>query len=202
MYRYCRLRALRSVAVKMISKLNFSSDKDTANMKLETELMMRVRGHPNVVRATRAGPCVCVRRRRGCVFSCSMCRRQVELKECFEDRGHYYLVMELCIGGELMDRIVAHQSFSEKVGVPAACPHGVSDKPHVAAAVVCAGGCVILPADAPGPAALPQQPRRAQVWRSLRAVLVPRLSSCQSCPRAKGVTSCRVAVCVSLGAGT
>ncbi len=39
------------VAIKVISKLNFSSEKDTANMKLETALMMRVRGHPNVVRA-------------------------------------------------------------------------------------------------------------------------------------------------------
>ena len=46
----CACVAFR-VAIKCISKLNFSSDKDTANMKLETALMLRVRGHPNVVRA-------------------------------------------------------------------------------------------------------------------------------------------------------
>ena len=37
------------------------------------------------------------------------------MKETFEDRGHYYLVMELCVGGELMDRIVSQSHFSEKV---------------------------------------------------------------------------------------
>ena len=50
-----------------------------------------------------------------CVLLPRWCGCQVELKECFEDRAHYYLVMELCIGGELMDRIVAHSHFSEKV---------------------------------------------------------------------------------------
>jgi len=74
-------------AVKMISKATFSTSKDTESMKLETELMKRVRGHPNVV----------------------------ELKDVFEDRAFYYIVMELCLGGELMDRIVDHQHFSEKV---------------------------------------------------------------------------------------
>ena len=48
---------------------------------------------------------------------------QVELKECFEDRAHYYLVMELCVGGELMDRIVAHTNFTEKVNGHVAHTH-------------------------------------------------------------------------------
>jgi serine/threonine protein kinase len=34
----------------MISKATFSTSKDTESMKLETELMKRVVGHPNVVR--------------------------------------------------------------------------------------------------------------------------------------------------------
>jgi hypothetical protein len=37
------------VAIKVISKLNFSSEKDSATMKLETALMTKVKGHPNVV---------------------------------------------------------------------------------------------------------------------------------------------------------
>jgi serine/threonine protein kinase len=37
------------------------------------------------------------------------------LKEVFEDRAFYYIVMEMCVGGELMDRIVDHQHFTEKV---------------------------------------------------------------------------------------
>lgn len=104
----------------MISKLNFSTDKDSDNMKLETELMTRVKGHPNVVRADDVvvQPHVVVaashrvthpRRHRG------LCALQVELRETFEDHAYYFLVMEKCAGGELMDRIIANQRFSEKV---------------------------------------------------------------------------------------
>lgn len=39
----------------------------------------------------------------------------MELIETFEDRKNFYLVMELCTGGELMNRIIDEQVFSEKV---------------------------------------------------------------------------------------
>lgn len=71
----------------MISKVKFASSQDHQYMKDETELMTRVRGHPNVV----------------------------SLHDSLEDKGNYYLVMDLCAGGELMDRIVKHRHFSEKV---------------------------------------------------------------------------------------
>jgi Protein kinase domain len=48
-------------------------------------------------------------------YVCVILHLQVELKEVFEDRAFYYIVMELCVGGELMDRIVDHQHFTEKV---------------------------------------------------------------------------------------
>lgn len=38
----------------------------------------------------------------------------MELVETFEDKRYYFLVMELCEGGELMLRILKHQHFSEK----------------------------------------------------------------------------------------
>lgn len=48
--------------------------------------MRRVRGHANVV----------------------------EFLEAFEDKANFSIVCELCTGGELMDRILASTSFSEK----------------------------------------------------------------------------------------
>ena len=39
----------------------------------------------------------------------------MKLVETFEDKRTYYLVMELCVGGELFDRIVAKRNgFTEK----------------------------------------------------------------------------------------
>jgi calcium-dependent protein kinase len=39
----------------------------------------------------------------------------IKLFETFEDRRSYYLIMELCTGGELFDRIVEEKNFTEKV---------------------------------------------------------------------------------------
>ncbi|KAM7255987.1 hypothetical protein ACFE04_011728 [Oxalis oulophora] len=41
-------------------------------------------------------------------------RNIVELKETFEDRNAVHLVMELCAGGELFDRIIAKGHYSER----------------------------------------------------------------------------------------
>jgi calcium-dependent protein kinase len=77
----------KTYAVKVLSKLKFAAESDRENMKLETSLMAKVTGHPNVV----------------------------NLHETYEDRGNFYLVMDLCQGGELMDRIVQSKHFSERV---------------------------------------------------------------------------------------
>lgn len=41
-------------------------------------------------------------------------RNIVELKGTFEDMHHVHLVMELCAGGELFDRIIAKGHYSER----------------------------------------------------------------------------------------
>jgi len=38
----------------------------------------------------------------------------VRLKEAYEDRDHVHIVMEVCTGGELFDRIVERGHYSEK----------------------------------------------------------------------------------------
>lgn len=37
----------------------------------------------------------------------------LKLYEIFEDKKKYYLVMELCVGGELFDEIIESGSFTE-----------------------------------------------------------------------------------------
>ncbi len=75
------------VAIKSISKLKFTSKEDRDSMQTEVDLMARVRGHRNVV----------------------------ELVEHTQDRASFWIVCELCTGGELMDRIIRMQHFSERV---------------------------------------------------------------------------------------
>ncbi len=61
------------MAIKSISKIKFASASDHENMMTEVDLMMRVRGHPNVI----------------------------NLIECFEDRHAFWIVCELANGGEV-----------------------------------------------------------------------------------------------------
>lgn len=56
-------------------------------MKTEVDLMKAVRGHDSVV----------------------------QLHETYEDKWNFYMVMEWCKGGELMDRILQQKHFSERV---------------------------------------------------------------------------------------
>ena len=77
----------RSVAVKILSKIKFAEEQDHADMVQEVEMMERVTGHPHVV----------------------------EMYDYFEDRAGFWIVVELCTGGELMERIVQTSSFSERL---------------------------------------------------------------------------------------
>jgi calcium-dependent protein kinase len=75
------------VAIKVISKLKFASEEDHANMITEVELFRRVSQvpHENLVR----------------------------LLDYYEDKYSFFLVTDICMGGELMDKIISMQSFSE-----------------------------------------------------------------------------------------
>ena len=75
------------MAVKSISKLKFAGEHERTLMVDEVQLMHRVRGHVNVV----------------------------ELAEWCEDQANFYMVVEICGGGELMERIVQQDHFSERV---------------------------------------------------------------------------------------
>jgi serine/threonine protein kinase len=76
-----------SVAVKILSKVKFTEEQDHTDMVTEVDMFARVRGHRNVV----------------------------EMYDYFEDRAGFWIVCELCTGGELMERIVKSTAFSEKV---------------------------------------------------------------------------------------
>ncbi|EPS65220.1 hypothetical protein M569_09555, partial [Genlisea aurea] len=73
-------------ACKSISKRKIISPADVADVRREVQIMYHLTGHPNVV----------------------------ELREVFEGRQHVHLVMELCAGGELFDRIIAKGHYTER----------------------------------------------------------------------------------------
>ncbi|XP_019054603.1 PREDICTED: calcium-dependent protein kinase 8-like isoform X1 [Nelumbo nucifera] len=73
------------LACKTISKNKLRSEIDVEDVRREVEIMRRLPVHPNVVR----------------------------LKESYEDEEAVHLVMELCEGGELFDRIVARGHYTE-----------------------------------------------------------------------------------------
>ncbi|KAL5998606.1 Calcium-dependent protein kinase 15 [Asimina triloba] len=72
-------------ACKSIPKWKLVTRGDVEDVKREIQIMQHLTGQPNIV----------------------------ELKGVYEDQRNVHLVMELCSGGELFDRIIAHGSYSE-----------------------------------------------------------------------------------------
>ena len=76
----------REAACKAIAKRKLVSAEDVEDVRREISILHHLGDHPNVV----------------------------ELIDAYEGSKHIYIVMELCEGGELFDRIVARGHYSEK----------------------------------------------------------------------------------------
>lgn len=74
------------LACKTISKRKLCSIQDVEDVRREVAIMHHMAGHPNIV----------------------------QLKGAYEDKLNVHIVMDLCAGGELFDRIVARRHYSEK----------------------------------------------------------------------------------------
>jgi calcium-dependent protein kinase len=75
----------RKYACKSISLRKLVNQKDIEDVKREIHMLQHLTGQPNIV----------------------------EFRGAYEDKQHLHLVMELCSGGELFDRIIAKGSYSE-----------------------------------------------------------------------------------------
>ncbi|XAR67448.1 Non-specific serine/threonine protein kinase [Bertholletia excelsa] len=73
-------------ACKSISKKKLVTKSDKEDMKREIQIMQHLSGQANIV----------------------------EFKGAYEDKNYVHLVMELCAGGELFDRIIAKGHYSER----------------------------------------------------------------------------------------
>ncbi|CAA3014548.1 calcium-dependent kinase [Olea europaea subsp. europaea] len=73
-------------ACKSISKKKLVTKSDKEDMRREIQIMQHLSGQPNIV----------------------------EFKGAYEDKESVHLVMELCAGGELFDRIIAKGHYSER----------------------------------------------------------------------------------------
>lgn len=76
----------KKYACKSISKKKLVSKNDKADMRREVQIMQHLSGQPNIV----------------------------EFKGVYEDKNSVHLVMELCAGGELFDRIITKRQYSER----------------------------------------------------------------------------------------
>ncbi len=76
----------RKLCCKTISKRKIPTEEDKADVRREISILWHLKGHPNVVAMHRA----------------------------IEDRYNIHIIMEVCNGGELFDRIVARGHYSEK----------------------------------------------------------------------------------------
>ncbi|KAK6256916.1 hypothetical protein QUC31_000375 [Theobroma cacao] len=76
----------RKYACKSISRRKLTSDKYIKVVRREILILQHLTGQPNIV----------------------------EFKGAYEDRHNLHLVMELCSGGELFDRIIAKGTYSER----------------------------------------------------------------------------------------
>ncbi|KAL9233592.1 hypothetical protein vseg_008568 [Gypsophila vaccaria] len=73
-------------ACKTIAKRKLVNKEDIEDVRREVQIMFHLTGQPNIV----------------------------ELKGAFEDKHSVHLVMELCAGGELFDRIIAKGHYTER----------------------------------------------------------------------------------------
>lgn len=76
----------RKYACKSIARRKLVTDKDIEDVRREIQILQHLTGQPNIV----------------------------EFRGAYEDRQNLHLVMELCSGGELFDRIIAKGSYSER----------------------------------------------------------------------------------------
>ncbi|XP_022769241.1 calcium-dependent protein kinase 29 isoform X2 [Durio zibethinus] len=76
----------RKYACKSISRRKLNTDKDVEDVRREILILQHLTGQPNIV----------------------------EFKGAYEDSRNIHLVMELCSGGELFDRIIAKGTYSER----------------------------------------------------------------------------------------
>ncbi|KAJ4972059.1 hypothetical protein NE237_005158 [Protea cynaroides] len=76
----------REYACKSISKRKLVSEGDVEDVRREIQIMHHLAGHPNVI----------------------------SIKGAYEDAVAVHVVMELCVGGELFDRIVQKGHYSER----------------------------------------------------------------------------------------
>ncbi|MFQ6621419.1 hypothetical protein Gotur_001939 [Gossypium turneri] len=76
----------KQYACKTISKKKLVTRNDKEDMRREIQIMQHLSGQPNIV----------------------------EFKGAYEDKLSVHLVMELCAGGELFDRIIAKGHYSER----------------------------------------------------------------------------------------
>ncbi|XP_022856925.1 calcium-dependent protein kinase 32-like [Olea europaea var. sylvestris] len=84
---YCTDKTSREVfACKSISKKKLRTRVDIEDVRREVEIMKKLPKHPNIV----------------------------TLKHTYEDNNAVHIVMELCEGGELFDRIVARGHYTER----------------------------------------------------------------------------------------
>ncbi|KAH7289952.1 hypothetical protein KP509_30G025300 [Ceratopteris richardii] len=79
-------------ACKSIAKRKLTNKDDIEDVRREVQIMHHLAGQPNIV----------------------------EMKGAYEDKQSVHLVMELCAGGELFDRIIAKGHYTEKAAA-AAC---------------------------------------------------------------------------------
>ncbi|KAK5841178.1 calcium-dependent protein kinase 24 [Gossypium arboreum] len=85
-YQCFELETGEAYACKKISKAKLKTDIDIEDVQREVEILRHLPKHPNLV----------------------------SYKDAFEDDEAVYLVMELCRGGELFDRIVAKGHYTER----------------------------------------------------------------------------------------
>ncbi|MFQ6627935.1 hypothetical protein Gotur_007043, partial [Gossypium turneri] len=85
-YQCFELETGEAYACKKISKAKLKTDIDIEDVQREVEILRHLPKHPNLV----------------------------SYKDAFEDEEAVYLVMELCRGGELFDRIVAKGHYTER----------------------------------------------------------------------------------------